>query len=170
MGYLGIEENNYFDIGPSLFMNHWKMAMRKCQVHLAAHLNGPDVVFCWILVVMYICSPFIYIYTYIWPISLQWLAVPPVYLRLTYPHYSCTYWFVKQPIKLDMEVGMTFYDSVIFPRWLFLFTTSEKGWFIRFFFLKQEPVDTCVTSEKKMWLCSRLKQCLCLWLSVCIVF
>lgn len=25
-------------------------------------------------------------------------------------HYSCTYWFVKQPIKLDMEVGITSFN------------------------------------------------------------
>lgn len=53
----------------------------------AAHLNG--------------CSVFFVLFKY--SIHEQLAFIP----FTTLPHYSCTYWFVKQPIKLDMEVGGT---------------------------------------------------------------
>lgn len=47
-------------------------------------------------------------------------------------HYSCTYWFVKQPIKLDMEVGITLFNLTWrhnIPRDFFFFFLISEGMF-----------------------------------------
>lgn len=85
-------------------------------------------------------------------ISIRWLASSHVFAFASALHYSCTYWFVKQPIKLDMEVGIRLmkHSSVLslVPLFFFYIPWHQRGdaqWF-----LKKEPVDTCVTSEMRV--------------------
>lgn len=88
--------------------------------------------------------------------------------------YSCTYWFVKQPIKLDMEFGMSWLATVnqrngfmAAKYFLWFFIDFSKGTFGLFFFLlslnQEEPVDTCVTLCVKLWLCLCLAVCGLWW-------
>lgn len=148
-------------------MNHWKNSH---EVKYKYFLIGPFK-WTWCSDIAPLLSRIYILCRHIWTISIQCLAVSPS-LFASHLHYSCTYWFVKQPIKLDMEVGITSFESIfwweqniacdrrpVFPhhrRGIFIFLSSSV-------FPKQEPVDTCVTSEMHLCLCQRLE----LWLCLC---
>ncbi len=145
MGYLDRED--WF----KLVYKSLTMAMKKSDSkHSAAHLNGQNILvlldtrphlWCYTSTISHIC-------THIWALASSGLQFP-LFAFASHLHYSCTYWFVKQPIKLDMEDGMFTWKHIIPSDFNFPFFQHQRR-DISSGFPKQEPVDTCVTSEKNV--------------------
>lgn len=105
----------------------------------------------------------------------------PAFPFAIFLHYSCTYWFVKQPINLDMEVGMTLFATANQKHFhgstsilvTFHFLTTEKGCFIGFSKTRTSRYTCNLRGAYSMWLCQRMKLLVfiphCLFLDKCFV-
>lgn len=103
----------------------------------AAHLNG--------------CSVFFVLFKYTWTISLHtFYHTPPLllYLLVCEATNKTGYGGWRDLVWYSKSKKLKTYGSKIL-----LGTFDTDAGIFHLGFPKQEPVDTCVTSEKQMWLC-----------------